>query len=83
MTMNNRSASERPQDAWEEAECLLCVPEMHPNGEKYTTISVHDPARKPLGEPVKDHLVDIPLCLAHYEAIEQYQRGKTVSEVEV
>jgi hypothetical protein len=74
---------ERPQDAWEEDECLLCVPEMHPNCEKYTTLSVHDPATKPLGASVSDHLCDIPLCLAHYQAIEQYQHGRTVSEVDV
>jgi hypothetical protein len=82
--MSDESANEIiSQDAWEEDECLLCAPEHHPNGEKYATVLVHDPATKPLGEAVSDHLVDIPLCLAHYQAIEQYQSGRTVSEVDV
>jgi hypothetical protein len=80
---DDTSANERKRDAWEEDECLLCVPEHHPNCGKYTTVSVFDPATKPPGEDVSDHLVTIPLCIAHYNAIDQYQGGRTVSEVSV
>jgi hypothetical protein len=48
----------------------------------YTMVSVHDPATKPLGEAVSGHLIDIPLCLAHYQFIEQYKHGRPVAEVE-
>lgn len=81
--MSETTQRERPPDAWEEDECLLCVPAPHPNREMYATVQVLDPSEVPLGEDDADHLVSIPVCLGHYEALEQYRKGKTVAEVEV
>jgi hypothetical protein len=49
----------------------------------YTTVLVCDPSKLPPGEEREDHLVNIPVCLEHYQAVEQYQRGKNVDEVRV
>jgi hypothetical protein len=68
-------------DAHDEEECLLCSPAPHRNCESYTVVSVIDHSKVPLGEDPSDHQVNIPVCLEHYQAIEQYQRGKNVDEV--
>ena len=69
--------------AYNETECLLCVPEYHENCEKYTTISVCDLMDVPLGESAENHLFEIPICALHFEAIKQYQKGKNVDEIQV
>lgn len=72
---------ERPQDAHEADECLLCAPAGHENCEKYTVLRMLDPSRVPLGEADEDHLVDVPVCYEHFEAFQGYQRGESVREV--
>lgn len=71
------------RDAHEESECLLCAPAGHPNCEKYTVIEVLNREHVPLGEAAEDHTVEIPVCMGHYEALEQYRQGKNVNEVDV
>lgn len=48
-----------------------------------TAVLVVDPMDVPLGEDHEDHLVSIPVCLEHMEALEQYLGGKNVREVDV
>lgn len=84
--MTNPSASTEfagRKDAHEEDECLFCVVAPHPNCEKYETLSALDPSNIPLGEDDADHLVDVPVCLEHYQAFEQYQSGRNIEEIEV
>ena len=69
-------------DAYEEDDCLLCVPAPHPNCEKYTIVEYLDREHIPLGEDAENHTVEIPVCVGHYEALDQYRRGKNVAEVE-
>lgn len=70
------------RDAHQEDECLLCAPAPHPNCEMYTTLQMVDPEKVPLPDDHEDHLVEIPVCAGHYEAFEQYQRGRNVAEVD-
>lgn len=77
-----RDAAE-PLEAYEDEECLLCAPAPHENCEMYTVIQLVDPADVPLGEEHGDHLVSVPVCLAHHEAVKKYQRADRVSEVTV
>lgn len=73
-----------PTEAWAEDECLLCVPAPHPNCEMYTTVPMlPDPMNVPLGEDYEDHLVSVPVCLTHYQALEQFTQGRSVAEVTV
>ncbi|USZ73778.1 hypothetical protein [Natronosalvus halobius] len=71
------------KDAYEEDECLLCAPAPHPNCEMYTVLEVLNREHVPLGEDESDHLIEIPVCLGHYQALEEYQSGKNVAEVDV
>lgn len=71
------------REAHDEEECLLCVPAGHPNCERYTDVAILDREKVPLGEDESDHLVDIPVCIAHYQTLEQYQQGRNVDEVSV
>lgn len=71
------------RDAWEEDECLLCAPANHPNCEKYAILEFRDPSNIPLGESDEDHTVEVPVCMGHYEALQQFQSGKNVEEVDV
>lgn len=81
MSDSESPESNESRPAHEVDECLLCAPAPHPNCESYTTLQVLDPSRVPLGEDDADHLVSIPVCAEHYEAIQQYQRGRPVAEV--
>lgn len=68
-------------EAWEEDECLLCVPAINENCEKYTTLQMLDPEQVPLGDDDADHLVNIPVCIDHFHAFLEYKRGRNVAEV--
>lgn len=70
-------------DAHEEDECLLCSPAPHRNCEVYTVVQMVDPSKVPLGDSHGEHLVDVPVCLEHYQTFEQYQRGRNVEEIRV
>lgn len=77
------NTTDLPPDAHAEDECLLCAPGHHPNCEQYGVVEVLNWSRVPAGENIDEHLVSIPVCLAHFEAIEQFQRGVPVAEVDV
>lgn len=79
----NDTKTEVVQDAHEDDECLLCAPAPHKNCEKYTVLLMNDPSKVPLGEDYGENLVEIPVCLEHYQAFEQYQRADSVAEVNV
>lgn len=77
----SNTETDTPQEAWEDDECLFCVPEMHPNCEKYTTLGVVDRGKVPLGEDDGDHLVEVPVCAEHFECFERYLSADSVAEV--
>jgi len=81
-TSGNESAT-GALDAHEDDECLLCEPAPHPNCEKYTVLLMNDPSKVPLGEGYEENMVEIPVCLGHYQAFEQYQQADSVAEVDV
>lgn len=82
--MNSEPDESTPNEAWEEEECLLCVPASHPNCEVYTTVPMlPDPMDVPLGEDYEDHLISVPVCGRHHQALEQFKQGKAVAEVDV
>lgn len=58
----------------------MCEAASHPRAETYTRIGMVDPERVPLGEDYEDHLVDVPLCLKHFEAFREYARGDLTEE---
>lgn len=70
-------------EAHEESECLLCEPAPHPNCEMHTVIQMLDPSTVPLGEDYEKHLVQVPVCMAHFEAFQEYKSGKNVEEIDV
>lgn len=70
-------------DAHEEDECLLCEPAPHPNCEMYTVVEVLNREHVPLGEDAEDHLVAIPVCLQHYQALDGYRSADSVEEVDI
>lgn len=82
MSTQDTDAEPRTKEAHEEDECLLCAPAPHRNCEMYTVVPVlPDPMDVPLGEDYDDHLVEIPVCLEHYQAMEKYKTASNVAEV--
>lgn len=69
-------------DLESDSRCVMCDAASHPRCETYTHISMGDPAKVPLGESHEDHLVDVPLCLAHFEAFEAFASGRLSENVE-
>lgn len=75
------TAESERKDAYEEDECLLCVPAPHRNCEAYTIVEILDREHVPLGENGMNHLVEIPVCLEHKQALDAYRRGENVDEI--
>lgn len=76
--------SDTPIDDLEtDSRCVMCEAASHPRCETYTSISMGDPAKVPLGESHEDHLIDVPLCLAHFEAFEDFASGRLGEHAEV
>lgn len=80
MPMQTETESDR-RDAHQEDECLLCAPAPHRNCEMYTVVEFIDHEHVPLGEDPADHQVSIPVCLEHYQALNQFRQGRNVDEV--
>lgn len=73
---------EGPTDAWEDDECLMCVPAPHRNCEAYTVLEMVDPSQVPVSDSDETHLVSIPVCMEHYEAFKSYQKADSVADVD-
>lgn len=69
------------RDAFEEEECLFCIPAPHEPCEMYSTIAVGDRSGVPLGEDISDHLVEVPVCHRHLKAFKVYQGVSNLDEV--
>lgn len=64
-----------------DSRCVMCESAPHPRCETHTYISMMDPAKVPLGESEEDHLIDVPLCLEHYQAFENFAGGRLTEDV--
>lgn len=79
--MSDEDLAQTTRHAFEEDECLLCLPANHPACEMYSTVGMVDRSQIPLGESAEDHLVEVPVCGAHLEALQQYQFAANLEEV--
>jgi len=66
-----------------DSRCVMCDAAPHPRCETHTYISMMDPAKVPLGESDDEHLIDVPLCLEHFQAFENFANGGLTENTEV